>query len=81
MVSLWNSAQEYFLDICVCKERAPYLPFDRLIGLSVFGGSFVHVEDSDSDNIQEIISLGRNLVWNDSAVCGGRIGLKILVRE
>ena len=52
-----------------------------LIGRCGFVNSFDRVEDSGSDNIQEIIFLGRGLMWNNAAVCGGRIDLKILVRD
>ena len=55
-------------DACVCEECAPYLPVARLIGRSSFGYSLGFVEDAASDNIQEIISLGGSLMWNDAAV-------------
>ena len=55
-------------------------PVARLIGRSGFGDSFGCVEDAASDNTQEIIFLGGGLVWNDAAVCGGRMELNILKR-
>ena len=51
-----------------------------LLSRSGFGDSFGHVDDS-SKNIQDIPSLDSGLVWNYVAVCGGRIALKILVRD
>ena len=65
----------------MCKEYAPYFPVSRIIGRSGSGDSFGHVKDAVGDNIQEIISLGGGLVWNDAAICGWRMGLKILVRD
>ena len=35
---------------------------------------------ADRDNIQEVIYLGIGLMWNEAVVCGGRMGLDILVR-
>ena len=52
-----------------------------LIGRCGFVNSFNRVEDAGSDNIQEIIFLGRGLMWNNAAVCGGRIDLKIVARD
>ena len=65
----------------MCKECATYVPVDILLVSSGLGGSFSCVKDFARDNIQEIISLGRGLIRNDAAVCGGRMGLKILVRD
>ena len=39
------------------------------------------VEDVPSSNTQEIISLGRGLMWDDATVFDERVGLKILVRD
>ena len=44
------------------------------------GDYFSCVEDADGNSILEIISLGKILMLNDAAVCGGRMGLKIFVR-
>ena len=49
-----------------------------MLGISGFGDSFGCVEDAASDNTQEIISLGGSLMWNDAAVCGGRMELIFL---
>ena len=70
-----------FLDACVCEEFIPSVLFSRLLGCSGFGDSSVCVEDDDSENIQEIIFMGGGLMWNDEALCGGRMELKILVRD
>ena len=43
-----------------------------------FGDSLGLVDDAASENIQEKISLGGSLMWNDSAVCGGRMKLIFL---
>ena len=50
------------------EESAPYLPVARMLGSSSFGDSLGCVEDAASENIQEIISLGGSLMWNDAAV-------------
>ena len=47
------------------------VPVARLIGRSGFGDSFGYFEDTDSDNIQEVISMGRGWIFHDAAVCGG----------
>ena len=52
-----------------------------MIGCSGFGDSFGRVEDAASDNIQGIIFLGGGLIWNNNAVCGGRMEFKIFVRD
>ena len=65
----------------MCKECVPSVPVDRLLGRSGFGNSFGSVKDDASYNIQDIISLGSGLMWSDADVCGGRMGLKILIRE
>ena len=57
----------------MCEEYAPSLPVYRLLGSSGSGYSFGSVEDDASENLQEIIYLGIILMWNDAAVCGGRI--------
>ena len=64
----------------MCEERAPFLPVSRMIGFSSFGYYFGSSVDSASNNIQEVISLGRGLMCNDSAVCGGRVDLNTFVR-
>ena len=38
------------------------------------------VEDSAGKNIQEMISLGNGLMWNDATVCDGMMDFKISVR-
>ena len=53
----------------------------RIIGCSGFGYSLGCVDDGASDNIQEIIYMGVVLMWNDAAVYGRRMGLKILARD
>ena len=34
-----------------------------------------------SDNIYEVIFWGSGLIWNDAAVCGGRMDLVVVVRD
>ena len=65
----------------MCEECAQFSPVSRLLGYSSFGDSLGRVEDAASDNIQEIISLGGSLMWNDAAVLGGRTELNVFVRD
>ena len=65
----------------MCKECTPYVPVYRLLVHSGFGDYFGNVEYSAIENIQDIISMSSVLMLNDAAVCGGRMGLKILVRD
>ena len=76
-----EAVQEFLLNACVCEEIATYLSVDRLLCRSGFGDSFSCVDDADSKNIHEVIFLGRGLMCNDAAVCGGRIDLKIVARD
>ena len=50
-----------------------------MLGRSGFGDAVVIVEATSSNDIQEIKFLGGCLMWNDAAVYGGRIWLKIFV--
>ena len=61
------------------EECAPPISVARLLGCSGFGGAVGSVEAAASDDIQEITLLGGCLMWNDAAVCGGRIWLKYFV--
>ena len=63
------------------EECAPYLPISGLLGHSGFDYYLGRVEDEASENIQEIIYLGEILMWNDAAVYGGRMDLKMYVRD
>ena len=65
----------------MCKECAPSVPVAILLGCSGFADSFGQFDDDASDNIQEIISMGSGFMWNDADIFGGRMGLKILVRD
>ena len=65
----------------MCEESALYFPVARLIGNSGFGDYFGHIDDAASDNIHEVIYMGSGLMCNDSAVCGRRMDLKIVVRD
>ena len=76
--SLWDSVREFVCDACVWEECVPSFPFSRLFGCSVFGNSLGCVDDADGANIQEILSMGGSLMWNDSTVWGGRMELKCL---
>ena len=59
-------------------ECAPHIPVSGLLGRSGFVNAIGSVEAAASDGIQEITFLGFCLMWNDAAVCNGRIRLKIL---
>ena len=65
----------------MCEECAPSMPVARLLGRSGFGDFFGRFDDTASDNIQEVISLGSSLTWNYSAVCVGRMSLNMFVRD
>ena len=67
------SAMPYFL------ECALYIPVSRLLGRSGFGDAVGCVDDDNSNDIQDITFLGGFSMWNDAAVCGGRIWLKVFV--
>ena len=51
-----------------------------MLGRSGFGDAVGSVEAAASDDIQEITFLGSCLMWNDAAVCCGKIWLKMFVR-
>ena len=59
------------------EECEPTIPVSRLLGRSGFGDAVGSVKAAASDDIQEITFLGRCLMWNDAAVYGGRIWLKL----
>ena len=61
------------------EKFSPPIPVDRLIGRSGFGDAVGSVEAAAGDDIQEITFLGSCLMWNNAAVCCGRIWLKIFV--
>ena len=61
------------------EECAPPTPVARLIGHSVFGDAVECVHAAAIDYIQEITFMGGCLMWNDAAVCDGRIWLEIFV--
>ena len=61
------------------EECAPPIPVARLLSRSGFGDDVGSVEVADSNDIQEITFMGGCLIWNDAAVCGGRIWLKFFV--
>ena len=64
----------------MCEKCAPSIPVNRLIGHSGFGYSVGCIEADTSDDTQEIMSLGRCLMWNDAVVFGGRVKLNSFVR-
>ena len=64
----------------MCDQFPPYIPVARLIDCSGFGYSFICVNDSASENIQEIISFGVFFMCNYATVCGGKVDLTIVVR-
>ena len=61
------------------EECSPPIPFSRLLGCSGFGDAVGSFEAAVSNDIQEITFLGSCLMWNDAAVCCGRIWLNFFV--
>ena len=61
------------------EECTPSIPVARLLGRIGFGDAIGSVEAAASDDIQEITFLGIYLMWNNAAVCCGRIWLKCFV--
>ena len=61
------------------EECLPHFPVSRLIGCSGIGDAVGSVKAVASDDIQEITFMGGYLMWNNSAVCGGRIWLDFFV--
>ena len=76
-----DSFQEFSLYACVCEDHAPFVPFSRMLGFSGSIDYFSLVKDASTDNIQDVFSLGSGLMWNDTAVCGGMMGLKKYARD
>ena len=62
------------------EEYSPPFPVARLLGRSGFGDAVGSVEAAPSDDIQEITFLGSCLMWNNAAVCCGKIWSKMFVR-
>ena len=62
------------------EECSPPFPVARLLGRSGFGDAVVSVEAAASNDIQEITFLGSCLIWNNAAVCCGKIWSKMFVR-
>ena len=58
------------------EECAPNILVTILLGRSGFGDSVGCVDAAASDDIQEITFMVGCLMWNNAAVCGGRIRLK-----
>ena len=57
MMIMLESIQGFLLNAYVSEWCAPSVPVSRLLGQSVFGNSFGHVDDATRENIQEVISL------------------------
>ena len=76
---LWDPSQEFVCDSSVFEECAPLIPVARMLDLSGFGDAVGRVEAAASNNTQEIKFLDGCLMWNDAAVCCGRIWLKCFV--
>ena len=62
------------------EKCASSIPVSRLFGHSGFVDSVGCVDVDASDDTREITSLRGCLMWNDAAICGGRVLLKIFVR-
>ena len=65
----------------MCEEFSPHVPVYRLLECSGFGDSFSQVYGAASNTIHWVIFLGSSLIYNDAAVCGGRIDLKVVGRD
>ena len=63
------------------EEYSPPFPVARLLGRSGFGDAVGSVEADASDDIQEITLLGSCLMWNNAAVCCGKIWSKNLLES
>ena len=61
------------------EECAQPIPVAIILGRSGFGNSVGSVEAAASDDIHEITFLNICLMWNNDAVCCGRIWLEIFV--
>ena len=69
-----DSIQEVVLNASMCEGYVKSAQVARPLGRSSFGDSLVHIVDSASNNIQEVISLGSALMFNTSLyVVGGYI--------
>ena len=62
------------------EECAPPFPVAILLGRSGFGDAVGIVKAAASYDIQEITFVGSCLIWNNAAVCCGKIWLKFFVR-
>ena len=62
------------------EKCAQPFPVFIMLGCSGFGNAVGRVEAAASDDIQEITFLVSCLMWNDAAVCCGKIWLKMFVR-
>ena len=62
------------------EEYSPPFPVARLLGRSGFGEAVGSIEAAASDDSQEITFLGSCLMWNNAAVCCGKIWSKMFVR-
>ena len=61
------------------EEFTPPIPVSRLLGRSGFGNAVGCVKAATSDDTEKIKFLDGCLMWNDAAVCGGRIWLNFFV--
>ena len=62
------------------EECSPPLPFARLLDRSGFGDAVGNVKAAAINDIQEITFLGSYLMWNNAAVCCGKMWSKIFTR-
>ena len=61
------------------EECTPPIPVARLLGRSGFGNTVGGVKADARNDTQEIKFLGSCLMWNNAAVCCGRIWLIFFV--
>ena len=59
---------------------APLVPVTIMLGCSGFVYYFGSVGYTDSENIQDLILMGRCLMGNESGLCVGIKGVKYVVR-
>ena len=80
MVLLRYSAHEFILKSFMAQYFAPLVLVNITFGHIGCVYSPVHVNDTDNQNIQEMILMGSSLMRKYSLVCGGRRGVEMCVR-
>ena len=60
----------------MCDKFAQSIPVTILFGRSGFGDAIGCIEAATGDDTQEFTSLGGCSMWNNAAICSGRVWLK-----